>query len=89
MIVSGIAIALPPFVLAEEVEGMIVMQPLQRRMIPPPRPLMSLSGPRHDWPCGHPRTVENTQKCGVAGVRCKICRLAIQKRVDRKRRARS
>lgn len=33
---------------------------------------------RNEWAhCGHPRTPENTQKVGNAGVRCKICRRRI------------
>lgn len=33
------------------------------------------------WPnCGHPRTDENTQSVGVAGVRCRICRREISNR---------
>lgn len=31
------------------------------------------------WPCGHPRTPENTQKVGVAGVRCRECRRRISR----------
>lgn len=34
----------------------------------------------HVWPCGHPRTSENTRKVGVAGVRCRECRKAIDKK---------
>lgn len=26
------------------------------------------------WPCGHPRTPENTQPIGKAGTRCRTCR---------------
>jgi hypothetical protein len=32
------------------------------------------------WNCGHPRTPENTQRVGVAGDRCRTCRLEINKR---------
>ena len=30
-----------------------------------------------EWPCGHPRTPENTQSIGVAGLRCRECRRQI------------
>lgn len=26
------------------------------------------------WPCGHPRTPENSQSVGKAGLRCRECR---------------
>lgn len=29
------------------------------------------------WPCGHPKTDENTQSVGKAGVRCRVCRRQI------------
>ena len=29
------------------------------------------------WPCGHPRTLDNTQRIGRAGVRCRTCRRSI------------
>lgn len=29
------------------------------------------------WPCGHPRTPENTQPIGKAGTRCRTCRRRI------------
>ena len=39
-----------------------------------------------EWPCGHPRSPENTQRVGVAnGVRCRICRRRIGKTHDDKR----
>ena len=37
------------------------------------------------YPCGHPRTPENSSKVGIKnGVRCKICRSAIARRYARK-----
>lgn len=36
------------------------------------------------WPCGHPRTEENSQTIGKAGVRCKECRRQIARRWNRK-----
>lgn len=41
-------------------------------------------GPSTDppvWPCGHPRTPENTQKVGVAGDRCRTCRNEMHRRL--------
>jgi hypothetical protein len=31
------------------------------------------------WACGHPRTPENTQPCGVAGSRCRLCRREVSR----------
>lgn len=32
------------------------------------------------WPrCGHPLTIANTQHCGKAGARCRICRRKISR----------
>jgi len=33
------------------------------------------------WPCGHPRTPENTQRVGVAGDRCRTCRNEMHRRL--------
>jgi hypothetical protein len=33
------------------------------------------------WNCGHPRTEANSQKVGVAGVRCRQCRHDMKKRL--------
>lgn len=41
------------------------------------------------WRCGHPRTIENTQKVGAAGVRCRQCRRAIALKSWRKYHSRS
>lgn len=38
------------------------------------------------WACGHPRTPENSQRVGVAGVRCRICRNIITTRYWRKKK---
>lgn len=40
-----------------------------------------------NWPCGHARTLDNTQSIGSAGVRCRACRRAISIRSWRKRQA--
>lgn len=37
------------------------------------------------WPCGHPRTPENTQSVGESGQRCRECRRAIARRSAGKR----
>lgn len=36
------------------------------------------------YPCGHPRTPENSQSIGVAGVRCKACRRRIARESGRR-----
>ena len=38
------------------------------------------------WPCGHERSPENTQKIGVAGVRCRKCRSVITARSYKRRK---
>jgi hypothetical protein len=44
-------------------------------------------GDDQTYPCGHPRTPENTQHVGMGnGVRCKTCRREISKRSAIKRR---
>ncbi len=37
------------------------------------------------WPCGHPRTPENTQPIGKAGERCRTCRQRITRDSLRRR----
>jgi hypothetical protein len=37
------------------------------------------------WPCGHPRTPENTQRVGVAGDRCRTCRNEMHRRLAKER----
>lgn len=37
------------------------------------------------WPCGHPRTDENTQSVGVAGVRCRECRRRISREYSQRK----
>lgn len=40
------------------------------------------------WPCGHPRTPENTQTIGMGnGVRCRECRRAIARESARRKRS--
>lgn len=46
----------------------------------------SLAAQEGLWPCGHPRTPENTQSIGVAGVRCRECRRVIALRSHNKRK---
>lgn len=43
---------------------------------------------RGEWPCGHPRTSENTQAIGEAGIRCRTCRRTIAREWARKARLR-
>lgn len=38
---------------------------------------MNRYGTTRVWGCGHPRTPENTQAVGKAGVRCRTCRRKI------------
>lgn len=38
------------------------------------------------WKCGHPRTDENTQRIGKAGVRCRICRQLIAREYNRRKK---
>jgi hypothetical protein len=38
------------------------------------------------WPCGHPRTLDNTQSVGSAGVRCRECRRKIARESARRAR---
>lgn len=32
------------------------------------------------WPCGHPKTPDNTRAVGAAGYRCRECRMVICRR---------
>jgi hypothetical protein len=41
------------------------------------------------WPCGHPRTPENTQRLGKAGDRCRICRRRLNAECETRRRAKA
>jgi hypothetical protein len=40
------------------------------------------------WPCGHPLTPLNTQAIGAGRLRCRICRRAITRESNRRRRER-
>jgi hypothetical protein len=41
-------------------------------------------GEDETWPCGHPRTDENTRSVGKAGKRCRLCRIQIDAKRKRK-----
>jgi hypothetical protein len=39
------------------------------------------------WPCGHPKTLANTQFIGKSGARCRICRRRITRESADRRKA--
>lgn len=46
----------------------------------------SIALPSRSWPCGHPRTADNTQSVGSAGVRCRECRRVISRNHETRKR---